>query len=31
MSPGHAAVVRDVLAASTLPVLLLPTDGARPA
>ncbi|MGD9701972.1 MAG: hypothetical protein AB7Q42_04370 [Acidimicrobiia bacterium] len=26
-SPGHAAVIRDVLGASTVPVLLLPVDG----
>ena len=25
-SPGHAAVIRDVLAVSTVPVLLLPID-----
>jgi hypothetical protein len=27
-SPGHAAVIRDVLARSTIPILLLPVDTA---
>lgn len=30
ITPGHAAVIRDVLSASTVPVLLLPVSGEPP-